>query len=153
MACCAIGRAPISASKGTRATRCSGIRSPRSPSRCSPHCPSAVSARLKLAAVVAVCAAPFVLGWLAYEHHWFSGQSGNYGELIAPRPLGGALVPLRGQWVFVTVDAAACAAACERKLYVVRPGRRGQGQESGRIERVWVVAVRRQPRAGRVAAF
>jgi hypothetical protein len=42
-----------------------------------------VSARLKLAAVVAVCAAPFVLGWLAYEYHWFSGQSGNYGELLA----------------------------------------------------------------------
>src|SRR5258708_31845656 len=140
MACCAIGRAPISASKGTRATRCSGIRLPRSPSRCSPYCPSAVSARLKLAAVVAVCAAPFVLGWLAYEHHWFSGQSGNYGELIAPRPLGGALEPLRGKWVFVTVDVAACAAACERKLYVVRPARRGPGNGGGGLQRLCLLA-------------
>jgi hypothetical protein len=112
-----------------------------------------VSARLKLAAVVAVCAAPFVLGWLAYEYHWFSGQSGNYGELIAPRPLGGALVPLRGKWVFVTVDAAACAAACERKLYVVRQVRRGQGKDTERIERLWLLADRGKPRAELLAAI
>jgi hypothetical protein len=112
-----------------------------------------VSARLKLAAVVAVCAAPFVLGWLAYEYHWFSGQSGNYGELIAPRPLGGALVPLRGKWVFVTVDAAACAAACERKLYVVRQVRRGQGKDAERIERLWLLADGGQPRAELLAAI
>ncbi len=111
-----------------------------------------MSARLKLAAVVAVCAAPFVLGWLAYEHHWFSGQSGNYGELIAPRPLGGALVPLRGKWVFVTVDVAACAAACERKLYVVRQVRRGQGKDAERIERLWLLADGGKPRAELVAA-
>jgi hypothetical protein len=112
-----------------------------------------VSARLKLAAVVAVCAAPFVLGWLAYEYHWFSGQSGNYGELIAPRPLGGALVPLRGKWVFVTVDAAACAAACERKLYVVRQVRRGQGKDAERIERLWLLADGGKPRAELLAAI
>ncbi|HEX9431462.1 MAG TPA: cytochrome C oxidase subunit I [Burkholderiales bacterium] len=112
-----------------------------------------MSARLKLAAVVAVCAAPFVLGWLAYEYHWFSGQSGNYGELIAPRPLGGALVPLRGKWVFVTVDAAACAAACERKLYVVRQVRRGQGKDAERIERLWLLADGGKPRAELLAAI
>jgi hypothetical protein len=112
-----------------------------------------VSARLKLAALFAVCAAPFVLGWLAYEYHWFSGQSGNYGELIAPRPLGGPLVPLRGKWVFVTVDAAACAAACERKLYVVRQVRRGQGKDAERIERLWLLADGGKPRAELLAAI
>jgi len=112
-----------------------------------------VSARLKLAAVLGVCAAPFVLGWLAYEYHWFSGQSGNYGELIPPRPLGGPLVPLRGKWVFVTVDAASCAAACERKLYVVRQVRRGQGKDVERIERLWLLAEGGQPRAELLAAI
>ena len=112
-----------------------------------------MSARLKLAAVVAVCAAPFVLGWLAYEYHWFSGQSGNYGELITPRPLGGPLVPLRGKWAFVTVDAATCAAACERKLYVVRQVRRGQGKDAERIERLWLLAEGGKPRAELLAAI
>ena len=75
-----------------------------------------MSPRLKLATLFAVCAAPFVLGWLAYEYRWIPGKTANYGELIAPRPLAGPLAPLRGKWVFLTVDAAACAAACERKL-------------------------------------
>lgn len=112
-----------------------------------------MSARLKLAALFAVCAAPFVLGWLAYEYHWFSGQSGNYGELIAPRPLGGPLAPLRGKWVFVTVDAAQCAASCEKKLYVVRQVRRAQGKDAERIERLWLLADAGKPRPELLAAI
>ena len=112
-----------------------------------------MTARVKVAAVLAVCAAPFVLGWLAYEYHWFSGQRGNYGELIAPRPLGGALAPLRGKWVFVTVDAAQCAAACERKLYTVRQVRRGQGKDAERIERLWLLSDGAKPRAELLAAI
>jgi hypothetical protein len=106
-----------------------------------------------VALIFVACAAPFVLGWLVYEYHWFSGQSGNYGELIAPRPLDGALVPLRGKWVFVTVDAAGCAAACERKLYVVRQVRRGQGKDAERIERLWLLADGGKPRAELLAAI
>ena len=112
-----------------------------------------MSARLKVGALLAVCAAPFVLGWLAYEYHWFSGRSGNYGELIAPRTLGGPLVPLRGKWVFVTVDAAACTPACERKLFVVRQVRRGQGKDAERIERLWLLADGGKPRAELLAAI
>jgi hypothetical protein len=81
-----------------------------------------VSARLKLAGIFLVCAAPFVLGWLAYEYRWFAGAAGNYGELIPPRPLAGPLAPLRGKWVLVTLDRAACDPACEKKLYTVRLG-------------------------------
>ena len=112
-----------------------------------------MTARVKVAAVLAVCAAPFVLGWLAYEYHWFSGQRGNYGELIAPRPLGGALAPLRGKWVFVTVDAAQCAAACERKLYIVRQVRRSQGKDTERIERLWLLSDDAKQRAELLAAI
>ena len=112
-----------------------------------------MSPRLKLATLFAVCAAPFVLGWLAYEHRWISGETANYGELIAPRPLAGALAPLRGKWVFLTVDAAGCAAACERKLYVVRQVRRGQGKDAERIERLWLLTDGGKPRAELLAAI
>ncbi len=112
-----------------------------------------MSPRLKLATLFTVCAAPFVLGWLAYEHRWFSGQAGNYGELITPRPLAGPLAPLRGKWVFVTVDAPQCAASCEKKLYVVRQVRRGQGKDAERIERLWLLAGAGKPRAELLAAI
>ena len=112
-----------------------------------------MSPGLKLATLFAVCAAPFVLGWLAYEHRWISGETANYGELIAPRPLAGALAPLRGKWVFLTVDAAGCAAACERKLYVVRQVRRGQGKDAERIERLWLLTDAGKPRAELLAAI
>jgi hypothetical protein len=108
---------------------------------------------LKLAAVFAVCAAPFLLGWLAYEHRWFSGQAGNYGELITPRPVDGALDALRGKWVLVTADPAGCSAACERKLYIVRQVRKAQGKDAERIERMWLVTDGGKPRAELLAAL
>ena len=108
---------------------------------------------LKLAAVFAVCAAPFVLGWLAYEYRWISGRTSNYGELLKPQPVDGALAPLRGKWVLLTADAAACAAACERKLYIVRQVRKAQGKEAERIERLWLVTDGGRPRAELIAAL
>jgi len=108
---------------------------------------------LKLAGVFAVCAAPFALGWLAYEYGWFSGQPSNYGELIKPRPIDGALAALRGKWVLLTADAAACSAACERKLYIVRQVRKAQGKDAERIERLWVVTDAGKPRAELAAAL
>ncbi len=108
---------------------------------------------LKLAVVFAVCAAPFVLGWLAYKYRWVSGQTANYGELITPRPIDGALAPLRGKWVLVTADAAACSAACERKLYIVRQVRKAQGKDAERIERLWLVTDGGRPRPELVVAL
>jgi cytochrome oxidase Cu insertion factor (SCO1/SenC/PrrC family) len=112
-----------------------------------------VSARLKLAALVAVCAAPFVLGWLAYEYRWISGPSANYGELMAPRPLAGPLAPLRGKWVLVSFDPAACDARCEKKLYIVRQVRRAQGKDAERMERLWALTDAAKPRAELLAAI
>jgi cytochrome oxidase Cu insertion factor (SCO1/SenC/PrrC family) len=112
-----------------------------------------VSPRLKLGLVFAACAAPFVLGWLAYELRWISGPTGNYGELIAPRLVGGPLTPLRGKWVLVTFDAAACGPACEQKLYVVRQVRRAQGKDMERIERLWVLTDAGKPRPEVLAAI
>ena len=101
--------------------------------------------RAKVAAIFAVCAAPLVLGWLASRERWSSGRSANYGELLTPHEAGGPLVALRGKWVLVTFDAAACDARCERKLYIVRQVRRAQGTNAERIERLWLLTDRGQP--------
>jgi hypothetical protein len=90
--------------------------------------------------IAAVCAAPLVLGTLAYVMRWGQGSSGNYGELIAPKPLAGApLEPLRGKWVLVSFDQASCPEYCERKLYFMRQTRKAQGKDMERVERLWIV--------------
>ena len=106
-----------------------------------------------VALIFVVCAAPFVLAWLAYEFRWGAGQSGNYGELIPPRPVAGPLTALRGKWVLVTLDRAACDAACEKKLYVVRQARRAQGKDLDRVERLWLVTDHGKPSAELLAAI
>ena len=109
--------------------------------------------RTKLALLVAVCAAPFVLGWVAYEYRWGVGRASNYGELLKPRPVAGPLAPLKGKWVLVTADASACSSACERKLYIVRQVRKAQGKEMERIDRLWLLTDDGKPRAELVAAL
>ena len=101
-----------------------------------------------------VCAAPIVLGTLAYRYHWGTPATANYGELVPARPLSGAAFkPLRGKWVLVTFDPAACPAECEKKLYVVRQVRRALGADAERIERLWVVTDSGKPRADVLAAI
>jgi hypothetical protein len=110
--------------------------------------------RTTLLLVAAVCLAPVVLATLAYYLDWTPGGTGNYGELIPPRPVSGpALDRLRGKWVMVTFDAAACDAACEKKLYYVRQTRKAQGKEQLRIERLWMLTDAGKPRPGLVQAI
>jgi hypothetical protein len=110
--------------------------------------------RLKLLGLFLACAAPFVLAWMAYLFDWASGTTSNYGELIAPRTVTAPpLLPLRGKWVLVTVDSAACDAACEKKLYFMRQVRRAQGKDMGRVERVWLVSDGGAPRPELAAAI
>lgn len=99
-------------------------------------------------------AAPFALAWLAWWLDWAPGTTSNYGELIEPRPLAGApWERLRGKWVLVTFDAAACDAYCERKLYFMRQLRRAQGKDRERIERLWLLTDDGRPRAALAAAI
>jgi hypothetical protein len=93
-----------------------------------------------------VCAAPVVLGTAAYWLEWGPGSRSNYGELLAPKPVAG-FETLRGKWVLVTFDAAACDAYCEKKLYFMRQVRRAQGKEMDRVERLWVLSDGGKPRA------
>jgi hypothetical protein len=106
--------------------------------------------RLKMMAVLAVCAAPVVASYLTYYVIRPEGRR-NYGELVEPqRPLpalealtlDGAPVPLRslrGQWLLVSVAAGACEPACEKNLYLQRQLREGLGKDKDRIDWVWLV--------------
>lgn len=106
-----------------------------------------MSPRAMLLLVGAACVAPVVLATLAYHFEWVEGDPGNYGELIAPRPLSGApLEALRGKWVLVAFDDAACDAYCEEKLYYMRQVRKAQNREQDRIERLWMLTDAGKPR-------
>ncbi len=110
--------------------------------------------RNKIFLIGLVCAAPLVLGTAAWFLRWDTGSAGNYGELIEPRRLDGApFAGLRGKWVLVAIDAAACDAWCEKKLYFLRQLRRAQGKDMERIERLWLVTDARAPRAELLQAF
>lgn len=112
-----------------------------------------MSARAKIALIFVICAAPIVFGSLAYYLRWGRVATGNYGELIPPRTLDAApFKPLRGKWVLVTFDPAACPAECEKKLYVVRQVRRAQGPGAERIERLWLVSDGAKPRPAVLSA-
>ena len=108
--------------------------------------------RNKLFWVLIVCAAPIVLGTAAYLFGWSPGASSNYGELLPPKPVSG-FEPLRGKWVLVTFDAAACNPYCEKKLYFMRQVRRAQGKDMDRVERLWVLTDGGKPRAELLAAI
>jgi hypothetical protein len=117
-------------------------------------------ARLKLAAVVAVCAAPVVASYLAYYVFPPSGRT-NFGTLVTPqRPVpelalervDAARGPYRfasllGQWVILQVDAGACAAGCADKLHALRQQRTMTGKDRDRIDRVWLVTDATEPSA------
>lgn len=113
-----------------------------------------MSPRAKLLLIFLACAAPFVLGWAAWYFGWATGSTGNYGELLAPRPVSGAsLQALRGKWVLVAFDSSACDAYCEKKLYYMRQIRKAQGKDQARVERLWVITDAGTPRPELLAAL
>jgi hypothetical protein len=96
--------------------------------------------------LVAVCVAPVLASYLAYYVFPPGGRT-NYGDLIEQRPLPGLstrlqdgasfdLRGLRGRWVMLTVDAAACAGPCRDRLWQMRQLRLASGKDADRIERV-----------------
>lgn len=74
----------------------------------------------------------------------------NYGELLPARTLidpplrhlderAFRLSELKGKWILLQLDEAACAAACKAKLDNMRQARLAQGSETERVERVWLI--------------
>ncbi len=114
--------------------------------------------RLKLLAVLLVCASPVILSYLFYYVLPPSGRT-NYGTLILPqRPVPELRLadsegkPYRfathlGQWVVLQVDAGACGKACADKLYALRQQRTMTGKARERIDRVWLVTDAVRPSA------
>lgn len=107
--------------------------------------------------ILAITLAPFVLGTLAYYMPSLGlspTSTTNYGTLVQPqRPMPSAaelplttlegepfdLASLKGQWLLVSADAAACPEKCVRKLFVLRNSHASQGKHVDRISRVWFI--------------
>jgi hypothetical protein len=106
--------------------------------------------RLKMLAVLAVCASPVIASYTAYFVVRPEGRT-NYGTLIQPTrtlpaltltTLDGAALPaasLKGQWLLVAVGPSACDAACEKRLYLQRQLREMLGRDRDRLDKVWLV--------------
>ena len=113
-------------------------------------------ARIKMLAILAVCAAPVIASYFTYYVIQPEGRT-NYGALIEPqRQVSGlqatgldggavALSQFRGKWVLLSVDSAACDKACEDKLYALRQVRLTTGKDRDRIERVFLVSDAGEP--------
>jgi hypothetical protein len=106
--------------------------------------------RLKMLAVLLVCASPVIASYLTYYVFRPEGRR-NFGELVQPqralpnlatRSLDGKAInlqDLKGQWLLVSVSSGSCAEACARHLYLQRQLREGLGKEKERLDWVWLV--------------
>ena len=106
--------------------------------------------RWKMLLVLLVCAAPVIVSYFTYFVIRPQGRS-NYAALISPtralpdldlQKLDGTPLParsLRGQWLLVAVGPAACAEACQQRLYTQRQLREMLGRERDRLDKVWFV--------------
>ena len=111
--------------------------------------------RRQLFLVLAVCAAPLIASYSLYYLWKPDGAKTNYGTLLPvmqlyDKPAGTApikrldgdattLASLKGQWLMVTPDAAACDDACATKLYKMRQVREIQNKNKDRITNVLLV--------------
>lgn len=108
-----------------------------------------------LVLVFLACLAPVVAAVVMYLNpQWLSGKSTNYGTIMEPQrpvPLASELTltdlegkpvdlqELRGQWLLVTADGAACPEECARKLFIMRQSHASTGKNVVRINRVWLI--------------
>jgi hypothetical protein len=107
--------------------------------------------RMKMLAVLLICAAPVVASYFTYYVVRPSAFH-SFGELIEPqrdippimaRDLEGKTVDLRqlkGQWLLISVAGGACDAACQKHLYLQRQLREVLGKDKDRMDWVWLVA-------------
>jgi hypothetical protein len=107
--------------------------------------------RLKMFAVLLVCAAPVVASYFTFYVLRPEGKP-SFGELVEPprglpdvvgTTLDGKSTNLRAlkdQWLLVSVATANCDAQCARHLYFQRQLRVGLGKEKERLDWVWLVS-------------
>jgi cytochrome oxidase Cu insertion factor (SCO1/SenC/PrrC family) len=114
--------------------------------------------------VLLICAAPVVASYVTYYFIRPDART-NYSDLIDPvRPMpehlpllnlqgqSVSLASLKGQWLIVVVSAGACDSVCEKNLDLQRRLREVLGREKDRVDKVWLIADGRPPRAPVYAA-
>ncbi len=106
--------------------------------------------RRTLVLVTALFMLPVVLATVLFVTGWRpSGRSLQYGELLAPRPIGDAalssvdggtlrLSELQGRWALVVFDTLPCDDRCQANLYSVQQVRLAQGRDARRVERLFI---------------
>ncbi len=109
-----------------------------------------ISGRVKMIAVLLVCAAPVIASYFTF-YVVRPGAQSNYGVLINPQPaipdlqvtaLDGSssnLRALKNQWLLVSVASGACDATCEKHVYLQRQLRESLGRDKDRLDRVWLI--------------
>ncbi len=99
--------------------------------------------------------APVLAAVIVYFNpQWRPEGSVNYGQLVEPqRPMPVAadlqlttldgkpfdLNSLKGKWLLVAADGAACPDSCARKLFILRNSHASQGKNVERLARVWFI--------------
>lgn len=119
--------------------------------------PKAKRSMTPMVLIIVVSLAPIIFALLAYYVPWIGlkpSTSNNYGYLTEPqRPIPSSselpltstdgqpfqLASLKGKWLLVTADSAACPESCVRKLFILRNSHASQGKEVERLARVWFV--------------
>jgi len=116
----------------------------------------AVKRSLTPMVLVFLCSlAPIVAAFVVYMNpQWWPSDSSNYGTLLSPqRPMPAAselrlttldgkpfdLESLKGKWLLVAADGAACPESCARKLFITRNSHASQGKNVDRLARVWFI--------------
>jgi len=116
----------------------------------------AVKRSLTPMVLVFLCSlAPIVAAFVVYMNpQWWPTDSSNYGTLLTPqRPMPVAselrlttldgkpfdLESLKGKWLLVAADGAACPESCARKLFITRNSHASQGKNVDRLARVWFI--------------
>ena len=106
--------------------------------------------RLKMFAILLVCAIPVIASYFTYYVIRPEGRT-NYGDMVLPlRDVSGlsgvglqgsvaGLADIKGRWVMVTGARAGCDPACEQRLYLIRQVRLTTGKDRDRVERVLII--------------
>jgi hypothetical protein len=105
--------------------------------------------------VLLVSIAPVIGAFvLYYNPQWHPQEQTNYGQLVEPqRPMPAVseltlttldgqpydLNQLKGQWLLIAADQAACPEECAKKLFVTRNTHAMTGKNVKRLNRVWFI--------------
>jgi len=112
--------------------------------------PTQTAGRWKLLAIVLVCSLPFLLAYFVFYVVKPHGEA-SFGTLLVPvQPmpatvatrLDGSTLPLeqlKGQWLLVKVDGAACTGDCQKQLMQLRQFRLMLGKDMERVDWLWLI--------------